>query len=109
MGSITEFSSKRCAPCELLSVAGRALKLRSPLPVALRASVKVEEGNRLWMGEVWACEPDAGGYTIELESDLMFRDVAATEYMAGHFREPGKEAGAAGEQAVGPAGKSPVK
>lgn len=90
MASITEFLSKRSAPCEVLHVDGTALKLRTPLRIDLRAPVKVEDGNRLWMGEVRACEPDSGAYAIEVESDLMFRDVAATEQMASHFRQPGK-------------------
>jgi hypothetical protein len=94
MGRITQFVSKQAGLCELLSVAGPSLKLRTSLPIELRAPVKVEEGNRLWMGEVRACEADSDGYTIEVESDLMFRDVAATEHMASHFRRPGQEAGA---------------
>jgi hypothetical protein len=92
MGRITEFVSKRSAPCELTSVAGPSLHLSTPLRIDPRAAVKVEEGNRLWMGEVCACTAEPDGYSIEVESDLMFRDVAATEYMAGHFRQPGKDA-----------------
>jgi len=87
-GIITEFASKRSATCELVSVAGSALKLRAPLQLALRATVKVEEGNRLWLGAVCACEPEPGGFFIEIEADAMLRDVAGTKQMANRFRRP---------------------
>jgi hypothetical protein len=74
----------------LLSVAGSALKLRTELKLDPRTTVKVEEGNRMWLGEVCACEPEAYGFSVEIEAGVMLRNVAETKHMASQFRRAGK-------------------
>ncbi len=85
-GSITDPASGRSGPCTVVSVQGHMVRLSSSIPVPLAACVNVEAGNRLWLGEVWACEPEEGAYSVEIDAAAMLKDVAAVEVLASRFR-----------------------
>ena len=85
-GRITDFLSGRSEECRDVIISGRMLKVETDRVLPLGASVKIEYDNQLWTGEVWACEPLASGFMIEIESSLVLNDLAALDKMASHFR-----------------------
>ncbi len=85
-GRITGATTGIGGHCTFVSLEGHSLKLESEIPFALRAFVKVEDGNRMWMGEVWACEPGPGGFSILVDARMCLNDVASVERLASRFR-----------------------
>jgi hypothetical protein len=87
---ITALNSGPSFACEIQSFEGSTLKVRSSAAFPLRTSVKVENAASLWMGEVWICEPDVAGFSIEIEVSQVLRDLPSVERMAGRFRQAPK-------------------
>ena len=84
---ISTLTSGHPFACEIASAEGNILKLSCSNPFLLRAPVKVENAATLWMGEVWACEPEGTGFSIEIEVSQVLRDPGEVERMAARFRQ----------------------
>jgi hypothetical protein len=90
LAEIAALSSGPSFACEIQASAGNTLKIKSSGSFPLRTPVKVESSSTLWMGEVWACEPDLSGFTIEIEVSQVLRDTRSVERLAGRFRHAPK-------------------
>lgn len=51
-------------PGTILGVHGHTMELKIPRQVGVGSAVKVEANDTLALGEVFACRPDAEGYTV---------------------------------------------
>ena len=87
---IAALASGRPLPCEVQNFEANILKLTCAGSFPLRTPVKVENSANLWMGEIWACEPEAAGFLIEIEVSQVLRDPRSVEIMAGRFRQAPK-------------------
>ncbi len=85
-GHITDPATGRNGACAAVAIDGKILTLVSSIDFPLSACLKVEQGNSMWMGEVWACEPVADGFRIEIEATVVIEDVEAVDRLATHFR-----------------------
>lgn len=86
-GRISDPASGESSPCTLITVKGHVIRLRSAQPFGLGASVRVEAQNRLWMGEVWVCQPGDSGFFLEIEVCAVLNDVAGVSLLASRFRQ----------------------
>ncbi len=86
-GVITDLESGIAGECIVADVDGHTLRLTTPLAFALRACVKVEFGNQMWAGEIFACEPEAAGFAVEVEGLIRLSDLAAVDRMSSRFRQ----------------------
>ena len=86
-GVITDLGSGISGECIVADVDGHTLRLTTPLAFALRTCVKVEFGNQMWAGEIFACEPDPAGFAIEVEGLIRLADLAAVDRMSSRFRQ----------------------
>jgi hypothetical protein len=84
-GRIESFVSGHTAPCTVTNQ-GRTLFLTTSTSFALKDAVKVESGDKLWMGEVWACEPVSDGFHIQIEVHSMLNNAPAVDALAVHFK-----------------------
>ncbi len=90
LAEIAGLTSGPSFACEILAAAGNTLKIKSSGSFPLRTPVKVENSATLWMGEVWACEPETSGFTIEIEVSQVLRDTRSVERLASRFRQAPK-------------------
>jgi hypothetical protein len=90
LAHIADLASSLAFACEIQAVEGNTLKVKSAGAFPLRAPVKVESSSTLWMGEVWVCEPDESGFSVEIEVSQVLRDTRSIEHMAGRFRHAPK-------------------
>lgn len=86
-GIILDLNSGLQASCEVVGDDSTVLALITPRRFDLRACVKVEAGNKMWMGDVVACEAVDGGYAVEVESSIMAKDMATLTQTASRFRQ----------------------
>ncbi len=86
-GVVTDLESGISSACTVADVDGHTLRLTASRQFALRASVKVEFGNQMWAGEIFACEPEAAGFAVEVEGLLRLADLAAVDRMSSRFRQ----------------------
>lgn len=87
---IAALPSRRPVKCEIQAADGHTVKLLCLNPFPIRTLVKVENTAGLWMGEVWACQAQDSGYSIEIEIIQVLHDPASVERMAGRFRQAPK-------------------
>ena len=85
-GQISDFTSERAGSCTFSGVKEHQLTVFSAIAFPLASLVKVEIGNRMWMGEVCALTPAAGGYEIEIQIESTLTNVAAVQELAARFR-----------------------
>jgi hypothetical protein len=86
VGQISEFTSSEIGACTVLLAEGHQLKVHSSLAFPLASLVKTQAGNRMWMGEVCACEPAQDGFTIEIQVESVLNDVGSVDELAARFR-----------------------
>ncbi len=85
-GHITDPATGRDSTCNVLSIQDNLLTLHASIDFPLSHCLKVEQENRMWMGEVRACEPVDGGFRLEIEATVAINDVEALDRLATHFR-----------------------
>jgi hypothetical protein len=83
---IADFSDAAPSRCAVKAISGTKLVVESSREFPLGAPVKVSSQNHLWMGEVWACEPHANGFLVEIEVDATLKDVHSVDDLAARFR-----------------------
>lgn len=85
-GSITDFNTGSRGTCHEVHIEGMHLNVESSIAFPLGAAVRVEFGNRLWMGPVCCCEPAGDRFALEIEVEAALNDVANVEELAARFR-----------------------
>ena len=86
-GVVTDLESGVSGECFVADVDGHTLRLTARIAFGLRVCVKVEFGNQMWAGEIFACEPDPAGFAIEVEGLVRLADLAAVDRMSSRFRQ----------------------
>jgi hypothetical protein len=62
--TVLDAKSRRLIEACLLDMSGSGVRLRVPMPVPCGATIQIEGGDTLMLGEVCRCEPVEGAYTV---------------------------------------------
>jgi PilZ domain len=65
--TLLEAKSRRFIEACVTDISGGGVQLRVPMPLPCGATIEIEGGNTLILGEVCRCEPADGAYTVGVQ------------------------------------------